>query len=91
MNLSLGFLGWYVKETAAATHSLTCGVPDRESNEVKYLRDAAQLIEEWQRRLQGVPPVNLQLSEQEDVMGRGEIPWACRFVCEIVNLNLKLN
>ena len=82
MNPSLGFRGWYVKETAAANHSLTCGVPDRESNEVKYLREAAELIEEWQTRLQGVPPVNLQPSEQEDVRGRGEIPWACRCVRE---------
>ena len=40
VNHSLGCMGWFVKETAAATHSLTCGVPDRESNEIKYLKDA---------------------------------------------------
>ena len=40
------------KPLARATHSLTCGVPDRESNEVKYLREATELIEEWQYRLQ---------------------------------------
>ena len=27
------------------THSLTCGVPDRESNEIKYLPEATELIE----------------------------------------------
>ena len=40
VNPSLGCLGWLVKETAKSTHSLTCGVPDRESHETKYLREA---------------------------------------------------
>ena len=31
---------------------------DLESNEVKYLRDATELIEEWQFRLQGVQRVS---------------------------------
>ena len=48
VNHSLGFLGWCVKETAAATHSLTCDVPDRESNEGRYLTQATELIEEVQ-------------------------------------------
>ena len=58
---SLGWLGWFVKETANATHSLTCGVPDRESNEIRYLREAAELIDERQKQLQGVPPVSRPL------------------------------
>ena len=33
---------------ARDTHSLTCGAPDRESNETKYLREATELIKEWQ-------------------------------------------
>ena len=33
-------------EAGAATHSPTCGVPDRESNEIRYLKQATELIEE---------------------------------------------
>ena len=68
VNHSLGCLGWYVNETAAATHALTCGVPDRESNEIKYLREATELIDESQKQLQGVPPVSLHASEHGEVM-----------------------
>ena len=68
VNHSLGFLGWWVKETAAATHSLTCGVPDRESNEIRYLKEATELIEEWQKFIQWVPPLNAQTSEHEEVV-----------------------
>ena len=32
----VGCLGTLVKDTAGATHALTCGVLDRESNETKY-------------------------------------------------------
>ena len=49
---SLGALEHAVRDAAAATHSLTCGVPDRESNEIKYLRQATDLIETWQQQLQ---------------------------------------
>ena len=68
VNHSLGCLRWFVKETAAATHSLACRVLDRESNEIKYLIEATELIEEWQKQLQGVPPVNLQASEHDEVV-----------------------
>ena len=68
VNHSLACLGWCVKETAAATHALTCGVPDRESNEIKYLREATELIDEWQKQLQGVPPVSLHSSEHGEVV-----------------------
>ena len=52
VNDGIGSLGKAPQAAARATHSLTCGVPDRESNEVKYLREATNLIEEWQYRLQ---------------------------------------
>ena len=52
VNHSLGFQGWCGKETAAATHSLTSGIPDRESNEIRYLKQATELIEEWQSLVQ---------------------------------------
>ena len=68
VNHSLGFLGWCVKETAAATHLLTCGVPDRESNETRCLKEATELIEERQKQHQAVPPANLQATEHEEVL-----------------------
>ena len=43
LNDSLGCLGTLVKDTAGATHALTCGVPDRESNETKYLEEALEV------------------------------------------------
>ena len=49
-NDGIGSLGKALQAAARATHSLTCGVPDRESDEVKYLREATELIEEWQFR-----------------------------------------
>ena len=54
----MGCLGTLVN----ATHALTCGDPDRESNETKYLREATDMIEEWQGLLQrgplSLPPVS---------------------------------
>ena len=60
VNYSLENFGCCVKEAAAATHSLTCGISDRKSNEIKYLRVA---IDEWHRRRQGVPPASRPSSE----------------------------
>ena len=68
VNPSLGNLGCCVKEAAAATHSLTCGVPDRESNEIRHLKQATELIEEWQNQLQGVPPASRPSSEHGEVV-----------------------
>ena len=56
-----------MKEAAAATRSLACGVLERESNEIRYLKEATELIEEWQKLLQLVPPVNLHASQHEEV------------------------
>ena len=50
LNHTVGCLGTLVRETANATRALTWGIPDRESNETKYLREATELIEEWQRQ-----------------------------------------
>ena len=43
-------LGQLLKDTAGATHALSCGVPDRESNGARYLQEALDTIEEFQRR-----------------------------------------
>ena len=44
VNNSLGTLGHPVRDAAAATHSLTCGVPDRECNEMKIPSKATDLL-----------------------------------------------
>ena len=49
---NFGCLGWLVRETANATHSLRCGVRERESNETKSGRKPTEMLEEWQRLLQ---------------------------------------
>ena len=41
INHNLGCFAWRVRDTANATHALTCGVSDRESNETKYLFEAS--------------------------------------------------
>ena len=46
VNDGLGSLGQAVRAAAKATHSLTCDVPDRESNEFKYLR-MADAVTSW--------------------------------------------
>ena len=50
LNNSLGCFGTLVKDTAGATHAPACGVPDREWNETKYLKDALKVINDWQSR-----------------------------------------
>ena len=40
----LGFLGRCVEGTSPDTHTLTCGVPDRESNEIRYLKKPQNLL-----------------------------------------------
>ena len=39
-----------IKDTAGTTHALSCGVPDCHSNETRYLKEAADMIEDFQRR-----------------------------------------
>ena len=39
-----------MKDTASATHALSCRAPDMESNETKHLGEALEMIDEWQAR-----------------------------------------
>ena len=50
LNSSLGCLDKLVRDTASATHALSCGVLDRDSNETKYLKEALEMINVWQAR-----------------------------------------
>ena len=68
VNDGIGSLGKVLQAAAKGTHSLTCGVPDRESNETKYLREATELIEEWQHRLHSGQPMRGPSSEHVDVI-----------------------
>ena len=43
-------MGQLIKDTAGATHALSCGVADRDSHEIHSLQDAADMIEDFQRR-----------------------------------------
>ena len=38
------------KDTVGATHALACGVPDRGSNEVRFLQEALDMLEDFQRQ-----------------------------------------
>ena len=49
-NESPGRLGQLIKETAGATHALSCGVLDLDYNEAKYLQEAFDMIDNFQRR-----------------------------------------
>ena len=64
----MGFLGKALQAAARATHSLTCGEPERESNETKYLREATEVIEEWQFRLQGWQRMSAPASDHGEVI-----------------------
>ena len=79
VNDGIGSLGRAVQAAAKATHSLTCGVPDRESNLVKCLREATELIEGWQLQLQGGEAMNGPSSEHSEVILVERQRW-CAFV-----------
>ena len=68
VNDALGSLGQAVRAAAQATHSLTCGVPDRESSEIKYLREATDAIENWQQQLEVGQLVSKAPSEHGEVI-----------------------
>ena len=61
LNDSLGRLGQLLKDTAGATHALSCGVPDRESKEARYLQEALDIIKEfqWRGSSRGMTEINL--------------------------------
>ena len=61
VNDGIGSLGRALQAAAEATHALTCGVPDRESDEIKYLREATeqhQILSE--QPMSGPPPNSLK-------------------------------
>ena len=49
-NEALGLMGQLTRDTAGATHALTCGTTDRYCNEVTYLQEALEMIEKFHRR-----------------------------------------
>ena len=53
---------------AKAMHSLTCRVPDRETNETKYVREATELIEAWQHQLLNGQPMSGPPSEHSEAI-----------------------
>ena len=65
LNDSLGRLGQLIKDTAGATHALSCGVGDRESNEVRYLQEALDMIEEFQKRRSSQGTTEIILLERQ--------------------------
>ena len=50
LNDSLGRMEQLKEDTAAATHTLSCSIPDRDYNEVRYLQETLDMIEDFQRR-----------------------------------------
>ena len=50
LNDCLGRVGRPIKDTAGATHAFSCSIPDRDSNEVRSLQEALDMIEDFQRR-----------------------------------------
>ena len=66
-NDALGSLGQAVRAAAQASHSLTCGVQDRESNEIRNLREATEVVERWQQQIQDGQPVSKASSEHGEL------------------------
>ena len=50
LNNSVGCLAALVNDTASATHAVSGGLPDRDSNETKYTQKALEMINDWQSR-----------------------------------------
>ena len=48
-NEGLGRMGQLIRDTAGATHALSC-TTDRDCNEAKYLQEALDMIEDFQQR-----------------------------------------
>ena len=68
VNGGLGSLGQAVRAAAQATHASIRGVPDRKRNDIKYLREATELIDKWQHQLQDGQPVSRVPSEHGEVI-----------------------
>ena len=65
LNDSLGRMGQLIEDTVAATRALSCGVPDRDSNEVFYLQEALDMIEDFQRRGSRWEATEITLEERQ--------------------------
>ena len=80
VNGGIGSLGRAVQAAAKATHSLTCGVPDRESNEIKCLR---------QHQLLSGQPMSGPPSEHGEVFfgGTATARYRSRLVVSFVSLS----
>ena len=50
LNECLGRMDQLIRDTAVAPHALSCGTADGDTNEVKYLQEALNMIEDFQRR-----------------------------------------
>ena len=50
LNGGLTHFGELIRDTAGATHSLSCGTTDRDCNEARYLRVALGLLERLHKR-----------------------------------------
>ena len=68
VNDGIGSLGRAIQGAVKATHFLTCAVPDRESKEIKYLREATELIEARKHQLQSGQPMSGPPCEHREVV-----------------------
>ena len=58
-------MGQLMKDNAAATHMPSCGVRNRDSNEVRYLQEALDMIEDFQRRWSRREATKITLMERQ--------------------------
>ena len=73
MSQLLWLLSLLIFSSGHSPTSRVSKVPDRESNEIKYLRKATDLIEKWQHQLHDGQPVSQPSSEHSEL---------CLCVCE---------
>ena len=70
LNDSLRCMGQLITDTAGAT-TLSRGVPDRQSNEVRYLQGVLEKIEEFQRRGFSRGTTEITLVERQQISSPG--------------------
>ena len=68
VNDGIGSLGRALQAAAKATHSLTCGVPDLERNDLQHPREATELIGAWQDQPMSGQPTSGPPSEHGEVI-----------------------
>ena len=77
-----------VEDTAGATHALTWGVPDRESNETKYLKEALEMINDWQSRYSRRSSESHEGPDTTEEVLHERPQWFSADVCRTLNRNL---